>query len=100
MKVNRLGQKMVESRLSAEFTILIRCPSGQCDGLHHGQTSLRLRHQLECVAIGQADIAQQDFKRHFPEEIGGFCQIAGNGDHMPAVNQKLRDYVPALAVVL
>lgn len=100
MKIDRLGQKMVESRLPAEFTIFIRCAPGQCDGLHHWQTSLRLRHQLECVAIGQADIAQQDFKGHFPEEIRGFCQIAGNGDRMPAVNQKFRDYVPALAVVL
>ena len=99
MKIDRLSQEMVEPRLPAEFTILIRGTSAQGHGLHHAQTSLRLRHQIECVAIGQADIAQQNLKWHFSKKIGGFFQIAGNGDRMSAMNQKFGNDIPALAVI-
>jgi len=99
MKIDRLGQEVVESCLPAEFTILIRCAPSQRHRLHHAQTSLRLRHQIECVAIGQADIAQQNLKWHFSKKIGGFFQIAGNGNRMSAMNQKFGNDIPALAVI-
>ena len=99
IKVDRLSQEMVEPRSPAKFTILIRGASGQGYCLHHTQTSLRLRHQIECVAIGQADITQQDLKGQFFEQIGGFLQIAGNGDCVPAVNQKFGNDIPAFAVI-
>lgn len=88
MEVERLRQIFVKSGLQSEFPVPVLLARGQRDRFLPWLTLLRFRHQLEPVAIGQSNIARQDFKTQVPEQDQRVLYVRRGRDLMATVGQE------------
>ena len=100
MKIERLGQVMIESCLFAELVIVLRTATGQRDGNELRMDRLRLSDELQSVAIGQPQVAQKDIDLGLIESLQRLSHPGGGDGLMSAVFQQSGKHRPRILMIL
>ena len=100
MKIERLGQILIKPGAQPEFPFSILLARGQRDRFFPGLTLFRFHHQVEPAAVGQPDIADQDFKAQMTEQAQGILHVGRGDDLMTTVIEETREDFAAVLVIL
>ena len=98
--VQRLGQISVEACADALLPVFVACVSRQG---HRAPERLALpcfHHQLEAVAVWQADITQKHVKRETVQQIERVVDIASREDVISVSDKKTRQHHPGIGMIL
>ena len=85
-EINWLGQVHGKPRGVALLDIVGRSESRECDA-RQGALGTEPPHQLQAAAVGQLDIADQEFDFDLPGHSQGGGQVAGGANVMAALGQ-------------
>ena len=100
MKIERLGQVMIEPGAFAKLLIVLRTAAGQRDGNELRMHRLRASDELESVAIGQAEVAQKDIDRCLLEQVQRLGDTGSGHGLMSAVFQQIGEHCPRILMIL
>lgn len=98
-KVEGLRQVIVESGLHPAFAVFVRSQRGECDCPLQGLALSSLADQLQPIAIGQADVAEQHVEAQVSEQDQSISYGASGRDVVSAMVQQTRKHHPGIGVI-
>ena len=99
LKVDRLGQVMLEAGVQTSPDILLHTKTTQCDA-HQRLPGLGGAHDVTTVAIGQSDVANQPVKTLVFEKFNRGLDTFGSQNFMALLSQKRSENAQGLGMVI
>jgi len=99
VKVEGLGQVGIEADSKPAFFLVVSFSSGEGNHSFPWLTPSGFRSQVETIAVGQADIANQTFKLEIVQQLERVANRPGGIHLVTATGEKIRQNVATVFVV-